>query len=475
MLADITSGRVKLQNELSYQQQLATKVRVRALWFSWLALLLFALVMLLKEEIFSATILALAWLGLSVTAVFEQKKRAALAAFGLTSALFFLYLATLLNSSFVLSAVSYWVLVFVILIVFIHRFSVGLVWLGVLSLPFALAWQWSGFAWSQSILGHTNLLFAVGLSTILLYGLKEFFIRAEAHVHLVNRELEYQQKIVDHSVPMLKIDLQGKITCVSLAMAKILGRGVNQLSGVAFSDLKLVSLSTDPQIWQEERHGWNGILYSEAGSKSAWLDALIRPEFDAFANKVGYSMIAENVTRQQSLENQASHDQLTGALNRRVFDEFIYQSIEAFNRHQSPVCLVLCDLDHFKQVNDTYGHLTGDNVLKAFYTLLHNSLRQTDSLARWGGEEFAILLPMTEQETAYKVVEKIREKVQQHLWPKGIQLTASFGLCQLHAGCDAKNWFEAVDKALYQAKQTGRNRVCVCTEGDIQEALQESV
>ncbi|MBO1924160.1 diguanylate cyclase [Thiomicrorhabdus sp. 6S3-12] len=391
---------------------------------------------------------------------FHQKHSDGLSSLILLSSLYILYLLSLFAVSEGQQQIYYWVLVLPILNIFINRFTHQLVWLVILLIPLLLPGWFAEASFEGS---YTNIAVALIVISIMLYFVKEFFLRSEQNIHHLNRELEYQQKIVDSSVPMLKMDLNGQITYASLAISRILGRSVSNIVGKNYTDLKLISLSNDPQVWLSERKFWGGILYSEVGPKSYWLDAMIRPEYDAFSNKTGYLLIAENITRQQSLEKQANHDQLTGALNRRVFDEFIFQTIEEFNRHKDPVCLVLCDIDHFKEVNDTFGHLTGDDILKEFYKLMEENLRQTDSLARWGGEEFAILLPMTDVNQALIVIEKLRQKVEENVWPKNITLTSSFGICQLQQGWSSKEWFEQTDSALYQAKDEGRNRVIVCS------------
>ncbi|MBO1926739.1 diguanylate cyclase [Thiomicrorhabdus sp. 6S2-11] len=445
---------------LSYQQQLAARIR-------WFALLIFIPITLLiifhdliVEKYLMAGVFVVSLLGFLFSFQAHRMRRGNVSSQLVLLSLYLLYLANLFVDFGISPELYYWILVLPILNIFLNRFALQMGWLALFLIPLLVPFPNRNFPIEE--VSYDGIALALVAITLLLILVKEFFIKAELNLSEVNRELQYQQKIVDSSIPMLKISLDGTINYASLAIAQLLGKGVNAIIGSNFTDLHLISLSTDPRIWINERKAWDGILYIEMGAKSYWLDAVIKPEFNAFGDKTGFLMIAENITREQSLQNQANHDQLTGALNRRVFDEFIYQAIHEFQRHKDPVCLVVCDLDHFKSINDTFGHLVGDEVLKHFYNLVKDTIRQTDLLARWGGEEFAILLPMTEQNEAVMAIEKVRAKVEASTWPKQIKLTSSFGVCQLQEGWDQSKWFEQADSCLYQAKEYGRNRVVEC-------------
>lgn len=159
-------------------------------------------------------------------------------------------------------------------------------------------------------------------------------------------------------------------------------------------------------------------------------------------------------------------DDLTGLHNRRYFNERLLDEIERAQRYSEAVSILMCDIDHFKRVNDTYGHPFGDSVLCWVGDQLQKNLRKTDVISRYGGEEFAILLLNTKKTEASNIAEKIRDSIEKSLFSHlntGIKITLSFGVATL--GNDS-NTFEGlltrVDNALYSAKIQGRNRVCLC-------------
>lgn len=167
---------------------------------------------------------------------------------------------------------------------------------------------------------------------------------------------------------------------------------------------------------------------------------------------------------QRKLETQATLDSLTGLPNRRGFDLLAAQAMHEAQRETKPLTALLLDLDHFKRLNDTHGHLAGDQVLSGFARHLESCLRQADIVCRWGGEEFIVLLKGTDSATALKIAEKIRLLIEQQRYAyegKSLQLTVSIGLTTLQANDTLHDLLSRADHALYRAKQTGRNRTCV--------------
>jgi diguanylate cyclase (GGDEF)-like protein len=166
---------------------------------------------------------------------------------------------------------------------------------------------------------------------------------------------------------------------------------------------------------------------------------------------------------QVRIEAQATLDSLTGLPNRRGFDDLALRAIQDARRDNTSLSAMLLDLDHFKRLNDTHGHLAGDEVLTGFAEDVRRCLREDDIICRWGGEEFIILLKDTSTTGARRVAEKIRLLAEQHTYVftgTALQITVSLGLTVLNDDDTLQSLIARADRALYSAKQTGRNRVC---------------
>ncbi len=161
----------------------------------------------------------------------------------------------------------------------------------------------------------------------------------------------------------------------------------------------------------------------------------------------------------QDLRFQATTDPLTGLSNRLKFDQALAHEMLRSERYDTPLSLVLYDIDHFKEVNDTYGHQIGDKVLIELSRTVSNRIRSTDLLTRWGGEEFILLLPGSNGQMAYQAAEKLRSDIAQLKLNEVGTVTCSFGVIEYAAGDSAETLIARADKALYRAKMNGRNRV----------------
>lgn len=161
----------------------------------------------------------------------------------------------------------------------------------------------------------------------------------------------------------------------------------------------------------------------------------------------------------KQVEQLAVTDTLTDTYNRRKFDETIVQEHHHAEHGKSPFSLIMFDIDHFKKVNDKFGHSAGDLVLKQLCHLIRGLIRQGDLLIRWGGEEFLILLPSTLIEEAGPFAERIRLEVEREQFVDVGSITISLGVAQIRAGDSIDTLLKRVDNALYRAKQEGRNRV----------------
>ncbi|AOY87144.1 diguanylate cyclase [Marinobacter salinus] len=169
----------------------------------------------------------------------------------------------------------------------------------------------------------------------------------------------------------------------------------------------------------------------------------------------------------EQLAKLSMTDRLTGLLNRGTWENLVDAEYERYRRYGHATSLVMFDIDHFKKVNDTCGHLAGDEVIKHAALITRSNLRQSDTLGRYGGEEFGIILPETDAEGARIICERIRESIEQSLVDTSvapIQYTISMGIAQLtDAPENYMQWMQQADETLYAAKAGGRNKVKVFT------------
>jgi diguanylate cyclase (GGDEF)-like protein len=204
-----------------------------------------------------------------------------------------------------------------------------------------------------------------------------------------------------------------------------------------------------------------GTLVVAAKRAHAYGDS-VRPTLEVLANQLAISL--SNARAVKRLEEMATTDGLTGCLNKRAFLTELESKIRSAARFQKKLSLIVTDIDHFKSVNDTYGHATGDVVIKELGAILMRMKRETDRVARFGGEEFCILCEETDTDGAVLLAERVREELGKTVFQTELgklKVTASLGVATFPRDAkDEKGLFEITDKALYAAKHGGRNRVC---------------
>lgn len=187
-------------------------------------------------------------------------------------------------------------------------------------------------------------------------------------------------------------------------------------------------------------------------------DFLTKPISDAQL----VAAVKVRAARSRQLGDLMSKDSLTGLLKHARIKEEVENELQRARRHDKPVCVVMTDIDHFKKVNDTYGHAAGDRVIKALAQLLKQRLRKTDAIGRYGGEEFAIVLPECAPDSAKATMDDIRQRFAALRFIQGEQefsVTLSAGIASSEAGDSPGQLLVAADEALYQAKHGGRNQV----------------
>jgi diguanylate cyclase (GGDEF)-like protein/PAS domain S-box-containing protein len=206
--------------------------------------------------------------------------------------------------------------------------------------------------------------------------------------------------------------------------------------------------------------------YSKDG-RGVWMDVNILPLRDEAGHIKCFASIERDLTRYKKMERQlaqmALFDDLTGSLSRAAFYQQAEKEFTRARRYHRPLSTLMIDIDHFKRVNDAYGHAAGDHVLMIFAEAVQEIIRSTDFIGRVGGEEFAILMPDTTLTAACHLAERIRERVNKYPYQakdRLIEITASLGVAELQAtDQDFKALLKRADEALYSAKQAGRNRV----------------
>ena len=214
------------------------------------------------------------------------------------------------------------------------------------------------------------------------------------------------------------------------------------------------------------------VRYSDTRTgRSGWASALYRPRRDAAGNNIGVIGFIRDVTvrrqAEEQIQYQAFHDVLTGLGNRSLFQDHLTLAVAIGQRRKRVVAVLFLDLDHFKLINDTFGHTFGDELLKGIAARLKSCVRRVDTVARIGGDEFAIVLQdMERQEDAADLAHKIVELVAQPIDIQGQRLyvTASVGVSIFpHDGEDAETLLKNADNAMYRAKSEGRNNYQLCT------------
>jgi|GEM_PF-601660 len=169
--------------------------------------------------------------------------------------------------------------------------------------------------------------------------------------------------------------------------------------------------------------------------------------------------ISERKKLEEELERLATTDALTGLYNRHRYNELLEQEVARARRYHTPLSLIMFDLDHFKKINDTYGHAVGDQVLQAVAKVIRDNVRGTDWIGRWGGEEFLVLCPEATEKEALVIAEKLRETVENHIFEIVQKITVSCGVTRFKPHDSVDAFVSRADEGLYRAKDKGRNIV----------------
>jgi diguanylate cyclase (GGDEF)-like protein len=180
---------------------------------------------------------------------------------------------------------------------------------------------------------------------------------------------------------------------------------------------------------------------------------------DAGLIRIYVTDITQRKRNETEIHLLATTDSLTGISNRSEFSRMLASEMDRAKRYGTPLSLIMYDLDYFKRVNDSFGHDAGDEVLRAVTDVVKGNTRAVDVVARWGGEEFMVLMPQSDLTSAKSAAEKLRQAIAEHRFDKVNTITVSFGVTEFVPQDDFNTLLKRVDDALYLAKANGRNRV----------------
>lgn len=191
------------------------------------------------------------------------------------------------------------------------------------------------------------------------------------------------------------------------------------------------------------------------------MDVFVEPVQDGKGKVLGYNAVYLDMTQKKNAELLSITDTLTNLYNRNKIDALLVKESKLVNRGSPVFSIILLDIDHFKLINDQYGHLMGDQVLREIARCLKHNIRETDYVGRWGGEEFMVICANTSLMGAEALAEMLRAKIEQAEFPEHIHATSSFGVAEYFPGESIDSLIKRADEGLYWAKNSGRN--CVRT------------
>ncbi len=337
----------------------------------------------------------------------------------------------------------------------------------------------AGFLGATHIIVRNFMLSSFDFSTIVC---TFFFLFVAAMVSRIAEKMDMlsnqllvekeKAKLLNESIQDIigRVDADGIVRYISPSVEKLLGYTVSERTNRSIYELIhpddreivkknfLAAVTAGAPVSLEFR------CVTKDGSYP-WFEALLNPIVSEYFKKTMFMFSCRDMSRHKAdeevINNVAVTDPLTGLKNRRFLDAVLEKEMARANRYNLKMSVIMIDLDHFKLVNDTYGHPVGDQVLIRTAEITKYSLRRSDVIARLGGEEFIILLPETDVFGAFIVAEKIRKALEAEEHPVAGRITASFGIAERYRDESINDLYKRVDDALYLAKERGRNRVAV--------------
>ena len=296
--------------------------------------------------------------------------------------------------------------------------------------------------------------------------------RKQLEAALQKSEAKYRMFVETAIEGVASLDSEWRLTFVNHQFASMLGYTVEEMLGHPYETFIAEDQQADAEAQKQIRTQGQDAVYERCFLRKDgaryWILVSAKTITDAQGQFIGsFGMCTDINERKQNeyrLKQQATTDSLTGVLNRRYFLELSTREINRALRHNHPLSLALIDIDHFKHINDFYGHVLGDEALMAVTHILQQNIREKDIFARFGGDEFVLLLPETSIDQAQLILERLCSVLTSQsvdLSGRAVPITLSVGLASLANSTDAVEMvLERADRALYQAKETGRNRIC---------------
>jgi diguanylate cyclase (GGDEF)-like protein/PAS domain S-box-containing protein len=289
----------------------------------------------------------------------------------------------------------------------------------------------------------------------------------------ISKELEFQSKLLNSVTDSIFVhDLDGNFIYVNEAAYATRGYTREELIDMRVQDLDYHDEKSGDEVYEENIKNAKEqlsrsekavieVLHKTKDGKVIPIEItcrLIQDEGKSYVISIARD-ISILKAMNENLKKMATTDNLTGIYNRHKFEEMFEIEIDRVLRYESPLTLIMLDIDHFKMVNDTYGHDVGDKVIKNIVAVVNKNIRTTDIFVRWGGEEFIILCPQTDSLNAATLAEKLRGAIEKSTLDKVGNITCSFGVTS-YVKKESKNSFiKRLDSTLYKAKDEGRNTV----------------
>ncbi len=318
---------------------------------------------------------------------------------------------------------------------------------------------------------YNDITFWVALTAVIFSGILFYVI-------FMNRKLAFEIKqrqeaenevnkylsIIDENVIAITLNSSGIIIAASSAYCRVSEMDRESIIGRHFREVWSESMpdKIHDEVMASIRGNreWHGEVEKRTGhGGSFWAKVTLSPKYDRNGKCLGYVSIAQDITARKLVEKLSVTDKLTGINNRLKLDDIFSYEIEKSRRYRHIFSVIMIDVDDFKDINDTYGHQAGDNVLKLIAAILKENTRSVDTVGRWGGDEFMLICPETSLNCARTIAEKIRLLVCNCQFPEVGTRTVSIGFACFMDDDTLESLLERADKALYMAKKNGKNKV----------------